>query len=350
MKYGKIRIEDGNLIFAKRMLINYLPCKDILWAYMRKEGVEGGRQKQFSTSSLVIITRRKKRYEFEMTDKEIKDCIQLLKVLNPKLATGFPKGARIPLQSLPNTRDLGALATKDGRHILPRRLLRSGNLYHMSLQDQDTLLDEYHLSTVVDFRTRMEVLEKPDTVLEGVEYHEISIVDEETLGITRSGNLLEMLLKFDQPIDEFMQKQYVSFVRDDFSVKQYARFLDVILQQEEGAVLWHCSMGKDRVGVGTALLLYALGVPMETIMEDYLRTNRCLEEDQQHMIRLLETKMIVDNEVMDKIKALYRVKEEYLEAVFDAIRQDYGSEEMFLKRALYMTPKAVDSLRKKYLV
>ena len=53
---------------------------------------------------------------------------------------------------------------------------------------------------------------------------------------------------------------------------------------------------------------------------------------------------------MDKIKALYRVKEEYLEAVFDAIRQDYGSEEMFLKRALYMTPKSVDSLRKKYLV
>ena len=139
-------------------------------------------------------------------------------------------------------------------------------------------------------------------------------------------------------------------MRDDFSVKQYARFLDVILQQEEGAVLWHCSMGKDRVGVGTALLLYALGVPMETIMEDYLRTNRCLEEDLQHMIRLLETKMIVDNEVMDKIKALYRVKEEYLEAVFDAIRQDYGSEEMFLKRALYMTPKSVDSLRKKYLV
>lgn len=85
-------------------------------------------------------------------------------------------------------------------------------------------------------------------------------------------------------------------------------------------------------------------------MEDYLRTNRCLEEDLQHMIRLLETKMIVDNEVMDKIKALYRVKEEYLEAVFDAIRQDYGSEEMFLKRALYMTPKSVDSLRKKYLV
>ena len=67
-------------------------------------------------------------------------------------------------------------------------------------------------------------------------------------------------------------------------------------------------MGKDRVGVGTALLLCALGIPRETIMEDYLRTNRYLEDDLQHMIRLLETKMIVDNEIMDKIKALYRVK------------------------------------------
>ena len=76
MKYGKIRIEDGNLIFSKHMMMNYLPCKDILWAYKRKEGVEGGAQKQFSTSSLVIITRRKKRYQFDLTDREIQDCIQ----------------------------------------------------------------------------------------------------------------------------------------------------------------------------------------------------------------------------------------------------------------------------------
>ena len=68
MKYGKIRIEDGNFIFSKHMMMNYLPCKDIIWAYKRKEGVEGGAQKQYSTSSLVIITRRKKRYQFESSD------------------------------------------------------------------------------------------------------------------------------------------------------------------------------------------------------------------------------------------------------------------------------------------
>ena len=85
MKYGKIRIEDGNFIFSKHMMMNYLPCKDIIWAYKRKEGVEGGAQKQYSTSSLVIITRRKKRYQFEMTDREIQNCIQLMRALNPQM-------------------------------------------------------------------------------------------------------------------------------------------------------------------------------------------------------------------------------------------------------------------------
>ena len=179
MKYGKIRIEDGNLVFARHMMMNYLPCRDILWVYKRQEGVEGGAQKQISTSYLVVVTRRRKRYKFDMTDREVRDCVQLLKALNPDIVVGFPKGGRIHLQSLPNTRDLGALMTEDGRHILPRRLLRSGSLYHISLTDQDVLTEEYHLTEVIDFRTQKEILEKPDTVIEGVRYHEIPIVDEE---------------------------------------------------------------------------------------------------------------------------------------------------------------------------
>ena len=60
---------------------------------------------------------------------------------------------------------------------------------------------------VVDFRTRMECLEKPDTIIEGVQYHEIPIVDEETLGITRSGSFRQMLLRILQQIpEEFMHE------------------------------------------------------------------------------------------------------------------------------------------------
>ena len=350
MKYGKIRIEDGNFIFSKHMMMNYLPCRDILWAYKRKEGIEGGQQKQFATSSLVIITRRKKRYQFEMTDKEIQECLQLLKALNSKLIIGFPKGSRILLNSLPNTRDLGAIVTNDGRHILPRKLLRSGELYHVSVADKDVLETEYHLSTVIDFRTKAEAAKKPDTLIEGCEYIDMPIVDEETLGITRDANLVSTLRQIKVSPDEFMIKQYVNLVHDEYSVKQYARFLDILLHHDDGAILWHCSAGKDRVGVGTAILLYALGVPKNVIYEDYLKTNLYLDADLEYTIRLLETKMIVDNEVMDKIRLLYKVKEEYLDAVFKTIKRDYGSMGAFMKKALYMTPKTLESLRNKYLV
>lgn len=350
MKYGKIRIEDGDLIFTRHMMINYLPCRDIIWVYKRREGVEGGVQKQISTSYLVVVTRRRKRYKFDMTDREIQDCVQLLNALNPKLVVGFPKGGRIHLQSLPNTRDLGALVTEDGRHILPKQLIRSGSLYHISLGDQDVLTEEYHLSEVIDLRTKREILKKPDIVMEGVQYHEIPIVDEETAGISQAGSLMELISKFNQVPDEFVYKQYQNFIRDQYCVTQYARFMDILLNHQEGAVLWHCSAGKDRAGVATALLLCALGIPRKTIREDFLKTNLYMEEEMQHMVRYLETKTIVDSGVMDKVRILYRVKGEYLDIVFDTIERDYGSMDRFMKKALYLTPKAIEELKNKYLI
>ena len=76
MKYGKIRIEDGFLVFTRHMMINNLPCKDIVWAYMRKEGADEGDDRQLSVNYLVIVTRRKKRYKFDMTEKEIHENLE----------------------------------------------------------------------------------------------------------------------------------------------------------------------------------------------------------------------------------------------------------------------------------
>ena len=69
----------------------------------------------------------------------------------------FQKEAGLPLQNLPNTRDLGALMTVDGSHILPRKLLRSGEIYHASAADNRILSEEYNVKTVIDFRSAAEV-------------------------------------------------------------------------------------------------------------------------------------------------------------------------------------------------
>ena len=250
MKYGKIRIEDGFLVFTRHMMINNLPCKDIVWAYMRKEGTDEGDDRQLSVNYLVIVTRRKKRYKFDMTEKEIHECIRILKILNPDMATGFPKGGRISLQSLPNTRDLGAIVTADDRHILPRRLLRSGELYHISESDKNRLREEYNLKTVIDLRSAEERKCKPDTIMAEVEYYHVPVVDEDVQVISNREQFVKMLAGLPDDIEEYMIRQYRNLCMDQLVLKQYARFIDILFRQEKGAVLWHCGTGKDRTGIG----------------------------------------------------------------------------------------------------
>ena len=359
MRYGRIRVEDGTLIFFRHMIQNNLPCRDIIWAYIHREGEnQEAAVKQMISNYLVIVTRRKKRYQFEMTEHEAQDCLKILKILNPDMAVGFPRGSRLQLQNLPNTRDLGAIATKDGRHILPRKLLRSGNLYHASLTDQRILLEECRLKTVIDLRDQTERQEKPDVILKGVEYYHIPMLDEEgindsgesILGILYANKLLKSILDYDGEIEPLIEKQYENFVKDQYSVKQCARFMDVLLHHENGAILWHCSLGKNRVGVITALLLCVLGVHQDAIREDFMRSNACLAGELDYMLRFLEANKLDSIANANKITALYKVKESYLDRLFKTIENEYGDVERFLRRGLLLNPKTVTDIRSKYLI
>lgn len=350
MRYGKIRIEDGCLVFTRHMMINSLPCKDIVWAYMRKEGADADGTRQLSINYLVIITKRKKRYKFDMTEKEVQECIRLLRVLNPDMVSGFPKGGRVFLQSLPNTRDLGAIATEDGRHILPRKLLRSGELYHVCAGDKHILSAEYNLRTVIDLRSEQERKRKPDMIMAGVEYYHVPVLDEEVSGFGSKEDILGFLEKMPDDAESYIKKQYESICQDQFALKQYAKFIDILLRQETGAVLWHCGSGKDRTGVGTALLLSLLGVQEEAIYEDYLRTNRYLAQECLMMQRLMQTWPEADATLFEKVKVLYQVKEEYIALVFRMLRERYGSMENFFRNVFYLKPKMIEELQRKYLI
>lgn len=356
MKFGKIRIEDGQLIYIRHMIWNHMPCKDIVWAYKRREMVQDGMSgnglsKQMVSYFLVIFTRRQKQYEFSMSEKEVNDCISLLCALNPDMVTGFPQGGRVPLQSQNNTRDLGGYTASNGRYILPQRLLRSGDLYHLSNADKELLVDEYKVRTVIDLRSDMEREERPDTILKGVEYYHVPVFEESLVGISRENNgIMDAISAMGDTPSEFMLKQYEKFVTDQMCVKQYAKFFNILLHHENGAVLWHCSAGKDRAGIATALLMSALGVQRKTIREDYRNSNRFLAEDREYAIRYLETKTIVDGRVMELVGAMYHVQEAYLNRVFKIIDERYGSMSQFLRKQMYLTPRSIEELKKKFLI
>lgn len=350
MRYGKIRIEDGNLIFTKHMRLNNLPCKDIVWAFKKREGAESSYSRQLVLNYLVIKTKRNKRYEFDMSEQEIQECLGFLKALNPEIATGFPRGARILLQNSDNTRDLGAINTIDGRHILPERLLRSGDLYHLSQNDQIKLKEKFNLKTVIDFRSMEERKRRPDTIIQGVEYYHIPIFDEITNDSSTHFYTAKQFMEYKGNPFDYYENQYDKLILDQYSINQYARFLDILLRNEKGAVLWHGSEGKDRTGIATALLLCVLGVSKEQILEDYMKSNGCLEKEYNYMLRYIQSRKEDTAQVAENITAYYKVKKDYLERVFEAIERHYGSIARFIRRALYLTPKAIEELQKKYLI
>lgn len=263
---------------------------------------------------------------------------------------------KIALSGAPNTRDLGGYETTDGLRIKPGRLLRSGELSRTTEEDRRILKEEYNLKTIIDFRTDTERLDKPEITIPGVASLHLPIIDESTLGITREkpaeremfGDLFGELAKRKQSPEEYMASIYQSICTTDFSLKQYGRFFDVLLSQTEGATLWHCSAGKDRVGLGTALLLLALDIPRETIIEDYLFTGTCLQAEIDAAASLLAPKM-PDIDTADLVQCLLGVRRSYIDTLFDTISGTGKSVPEFLRDTIGLDQKKMLDLKKLYL-
>lgn len=164
-------------------------------------------------------------------------------------------GSPIRLESKKNVRDLGGYRTKDGRAVCRCRLIRSESLYGLSEGDKRILTEEYCLRRIIDFRTLAETGEKPDPIIEGVEYIHNPILSEAQMGMTheeKAGGfgllkfLVELIQGGDNGPEKFMSDLYAELVTDENTVKRYRTFFDLLLQQEEGAIL--CTARRGRTG------------------------------------------------------------------------------------------------------
>lgn len=256
-------------------------------------------------------------------------------------------GKQIALEGAINVRDLGGYKTEDGKTIKPHRLIRSAELYTITGNDIAKLKKTYQLKQIVDFRTDSEVDKKPDPPIQNVKNIYDSVMKDNGAS-TSTEDLIKSLSKMDNP-ESFLIEANKSFVTDENSRKAYKKFFDILLENKEGAVLWHCTAGKDRAGFGTALVLSALGVPKDKVMEDYLLSNKYRADENEKAVQaiLAETK---NQQAADGMKAVMEVRESYLNAAFDEIDKKYGSLEPFLKEGLGLTKSDINKLKSMYLV
>lgn len=259
----------------------------------------------------------------------------------------------IMLEGLPNTRDVGGLAAEDGRYVKHARLLRSGALDHATARDLEVLLDDYRVRTVIDLRTEEERKEHPDPEdgLMGVRFVDAPVLSASTFGVTREGGMmqaLKMLRTAQRDPASLMEEVYEGMMLDKQSQRGFAQFFNTVLAAEEGSVLWHCTIGKDRAGLAAALLLHVLGVSRDAIERDYLATNRYVESETQNVMDALTTFGLGDK--LDKsIHVINSADLRFLHAAFNAVEKEYGSLDAYVRDQLDITDEKRTALCERYL-
>lgn len=267
---------------------------------------------------------------------------------------GFPEFGHVPLERLHNTRDLGGMPVADGRRIKPALLLRSGCLRKASEQDLVTLLDDYHLEGVVDLRTKLERDKEPDPKerMEGVAFYDFPALGGEAVGITHGSNVMEDLKAFasyNAEPHEMVIKLYPQILMGDAGREAYGSFLDVLLEGNGGAYLWHCTEGKDRAGMASVIVERALGVPEEYVKADYLATNLFVRTRTETLLDQVRDKLHLLKGLDADIDSLFYAFSDYYDSGMAAVAKEYGSFDAYLEKALDFGPEKQQALREKYL-
>lgn len=252
----------------------------------------------------------------------------------------------LPLANAPNLRDLGGYRTQDGRTVKWGLLYRAGALDKLDEDDQ-RYLERLQLQRIVDLRSRQEIEDAPDQLSATLLKRRVEMpivagnIDIRTLSSKiHSGDLAGL------DLENLLVTANRDFVRKDRQV--FRDWLHGLLDEQGAPQLFHCTAGKDRTGFAAAILLLVLGVPEQTVMQDYLASNQYLA---QKNLRIAEQIRQASQGRTDPsvVLPLLGVEARYLDAAFAAMREDFGSVEGFLRDGLGVDEPLRERLREKFL-
>jgi protein-tyrosine phosphatase len=217
----------------------------------------------------------------------------------------------LDLEGCLNFRDLGGYRTRDGRSVRWGRLFRSDALHHLTPADLRLVRDEIGIRTIVDLRSSIERSREPIPSLAAppIRVHHIPLFDRE-----RPANAPAL------PLDE-IYRILLLIARDPI-----ARIVRVLAETRDPA-LFHCAAGKDRTGLVAAVVLGALGVRDEDIVEDYAATRRSLER----IVDRLRTSASYDYVFTELPPDTLHAEPETMERLLAHVAGEYGSMRGYLR-------------------
>lgn len=255
----------------------------------------------------------------------------------------------LPVKSVRNPRDLGGYVGSNGRKIKFHRLLRTGNISKITTKDEQFLLN-YGLTKIIDLRSPAECKKNPDKELPHVEHYEFPLSAEDN----SAGRGLDMTEEFaryrkDQYAGFYrMCKRYRDHVTTISAHQNLHHILELIATTDSGAILYHCSEGKDRTGLVTIILLSILGVSPEVIRQDYLYSNYMLNSYRQ--VRDQRFKEEGENaKFRANMRVLGSVANAFLDTSLITIDEEYGGLDKYIVNQLEISKQMQADIREKYL-
>ena len=232
---------------------------------------------------------------------------------------GGPMLRHIPLGQMNNLRDLGGYLGADGRVTVWERFLRGDTPLGLKDRDIQWLLDR-DITTIIDLRTPAEVLRKPDqlSTIPGFHYVNCPLLEGEAM----------------PNLANDVARGYFDLVEG----KTMVRTAMAEMAAAPGGVLFHCTAGKDRTGLLSALLLGLAGVSRADILADYQVSETYLADIIQRIKRV----------VPDLAPFAGASRSDYLGGCLDLLEEAYGSVAGYLLGA-GLTAGELETLQRKLL-
>ncbi len=222
------------------------------------------------------------------------------------------------LGSTLNTRELGGYRTEQGTCTRNYSLIRSDEIKSLHRKDIAWLCD-HHITTIIDMRCQKDIKNLPNPLRKMPQFYYFSIPIEEGSGVPQSTAAV--------PVG------YMEIA----AAANISRVFRQIAHAPDG-VLFHCSAGKDRTGVVSAILLMLAGVSEEDIIQNYMMTKEYSRErfDLIHQkFPDLDMNIIIPNET-------------YMAQFLHLFQENYGDAQSYL-RSLNISPEEIQKIRAKLL-
>jgi protein-tyrosine phosphatase len=230
---------------------------------------------------------------------------------------------RVQLDGGVNFRDLGGYRAIDGRRIKWGQVFRSDNLGRITDRDVN-YLQKMGIRLVCDFRTPAEIKKLPDRYPSGDHGKSLHLPIQH--GESDPANTFDRIKNgdIDWMTEEFMIDGYIKNIEDFAHL--WTAFFKTLADSSNRPLVFHCTGGKDRAGVAAALILLALDVPGDTVIQDHGLSNMYIAAVLERIFDQIRT-MGVDPY---RISAYFTAPQNAIIAVLNHLEKAYGSASDYL--------------------